>query len=1027
MSETAPQASTDPAASAATSWPRGSEWRKWDLHVHSPESANFQGDWNGFIIQLGNADCDVIGINDYFSVSGYKEVQRRLNDPSAAEGNKAYRDALDKLRHKVLLPVVECRMTNVVLGKKTETGALRINFHIVFDPDLSLDDIERFIKTLSVKGATIGQRYSDRKFLLDECQVDFHAARNALRGDQTFDGKFLIWIPYDEYGGIGDIDPENHTLFKEGLVSLADILGSSNRKQADFFLWKDSKYPESSYRKWFGRRKPCIKGSDSHSVNDEVGRLKDHNSQPIEKYCWIKADPTFGGLKQIINEPEARVHIGKLPPKLAEVIANTTRFVNTVTLRRKTGHDPDHQWFDVTLPLNADMIAIIGNKGSGKSALADVLALAGNTHCDTAHFSFLTKERFCEKNGRIAKDFEVELEWMDNSRQTRSLFAKPDANEVERIKYIPQSYLETVCTETAPGEESEFQTELRKVIFSHITDADRLGQGSLDELIAYKTEEIRDQLQVHRQEISRLNGELVRLESRATPEFLAQLSSQRALRQKELEAHVAAKPAAVEQPGALSPEEQAAVKSVADMLKTEREALAGIENQIGSQTTLQKRLTEQIAAARKLEGKLTNFEAEHERLVNDTKAEVTSLGLSMESMVTLVVNKKPLTELRDALMAQKTTTDASLYGKQAGSLPEQLAASKARIKELQDRLDAPNRRYQQFLEAMKAWDKRKHEIEGSAEQVDSLAYFDAQIVYIGTQLPADIAEVKEERRKQAKVIHAEIAAIRDVHTELFGSVQKLIEESVIIREGFKLTFESSIVDNTFQRDFFDKFINQGVVGSFYSKDKGAVRLDEIRADFDFNKPEESIAFVERIVDNLVQDYRTTGRARTVLADQLRKNESPKSLYDYLWSFTYLEPEYSLRLDNKELSHLSPGERGTLLLVFYLLVDKSNSPIIVDQPEENLDNHTVYRLLIPVIKDVKRRRQLLMVTHSPNIAVVCDAEQIIHAHIDRANGNKVHYSMGGIESPQINRHVVDVLEGTRPAFDNRGSKYLPDHQ
>jgi hypothetical protein len=58
----------------------------------------------------------------------------------------------------------------------------------------------------------------------------------------------------------------------------------------------------------------------------------------------------------------------------------------------------------------------------------------------------------------------------------------------------------------------------------------------------------------------------------------------------------------------------------------------------------------------------------------------------------------------------------------------------------------------------------------------------------------------------------------------------------------------------------------------------------------------------------------------------------KALYDFLWTFGYLEPEYSLKLDGKDLSHLSPGERGTLLLVFYLLVDKSNKPIIVDSPK-----------------------------------------------------------------------------------------------
>ncbi len=97
----------------------------------------------------------------------------------------------------------------------------------------------------------------------------------------------------------------------------------------------------------------------------------------------------------------------------------------------------------------------------------------------------------------------------------------------------------------------------------------------------------------------------------------------------------------------------------------------------------------------------------------------------------------------------------------------------------------------------------------------------------------------------------------------------------------------------------------------------------------------------------------------------------------------------------------------------------------DQPEENLDSRTVYRLLMPVITDVKKRRQIIMVSHSPNIAVVCDAERIVHASIDRSDKNRVVYTTGSIESPQINKYLVDVLEGTRPAFDNRGSKYYAE--
>ena len=1011
-------------AGTTARWPRGSEWRKWDLHVHSPASEGFKGDYNQFIIQLGNADCDVIGINDYFSVAGYKEALRRLEDPaSATEGNKAYREGLERLRSKTLLPIVECRMTNVVIGKKSNTGQ-RINFHLVFDPAVSIDDIETFIKNLEVNDQSIGSRYADRKFLLNDCAVDFHTVRKRLSGNITFKNKFLIWIPYDEYGGIDDINPETDKLFKENLVWHADILGSSSKKQADFFLWKDPKYPEEACKLWFGKRKPCIKGSDSHNVNDEIGRLKDHKTEPVDKYCWTKADPTFGGLRQITNEPEARVHIGRLPPKLEEVHNNKTRYLAEVSIRRSKGSDPDHVWFNIKVPLSVDMVAIIGNKGSGKSALADIVALAGNTHCDIKHLSFLTKDRFCERNGRIARDFEVVLRWHDGATTVKSLNDKPEPHDVERVKYIPQTYLEKVCTETAPGEESEFQTELRKVIFSHIGEADRFGRDTLDDLIAYKTEELNEQLANHRQEITRINSKIVRLEARAMPEYAAQLKAQRALKVKELEAHLAAKPPAVEPPNSLPPEQQAAVQEIAQDLEKERQALVGLEAEIVSQKARQKTLIERIELARKLDGKLANFEAEYQRLLQDTQPDFAALSLAIEDLLTVKIDRAPLTAVRDGLASEKMKVDVSLADDQEQSLPQKVAAGRDRIKALQERLDAPNRRYQEYLEVVKTWEQKKQESEGAPDKPETLAYYTAQLSYLKDTLPGEIDALCNQRVDIASTIHGDIASIRDVYTELFSSVQSLIEGSVIIREGFKLTFESSIIDHTFQRDFFEKYINQAIAGSFYSKDKGAVRLEEIRAEFDFNKNDDAITFVELILDRLMHDHRSAGHSRTNLADQLRKHVTPTAFYDYLWSLAYLKPEYSLRLDGKELSHLSPGERGTLLLVFYLLVDKSSNPIIVDQPEENLDNHTVFKLLIPVIRDVKKRRQLIMVTHSPNIAVVCDAEQIIHAHINRGDGNRVHYTMGAIEAPELNLHAINVLEGTRPAFDNRGSKYLP---
>ena len=81
------------------------------------------------------------------------------------------------------------------------------------------------------------------------------------------------------------------------------------------------------------------------------------------------------------------------------------------------------------------------------------------------------------------------------------------------------------------------------------------------------------------------------------------------------------------------------------------------------------------------------------------------------------------------------------------------------------------------------------------------------------------------------------------------------------------------------------------------------------------------------------------------------------------------------------------------------------------------------MLVPCIKAAKQRRQILIVTHNPNLAVVCDAEQIIWADLDKKNNYTINYVSGAIESQILNKAAVDILEGTMPAFDNRDSKYF----
>jgi ABC-type lipoprotein export system ATPase subunit len=1003
--------------------PKGAEWRIWDLHVHSPASNNYTGSWEEFIQQLGSSKCALIGINDYSSVAGYKEVCRRLNDPAESlKGNEAYQGALKKLQEKTLLPVVEFRMNTVLQNKNSKSGA-RLNFHVIFSDAVKADDIETFIKALTVKDAMIGSRYDDSKFLLDDVSLGFDDIVKKLKADATFKDKFLLWLPYDEYGGIDDIDPKADKYFKEGLTKAADILGSSNQKQRDFFLCKNEKYKPEEYEEWFGGAKPCIKGSDTHNASHEIGRLKDHESKPTDKYCWIKADPTFEGLKQILIEPEDRVYIGQIPPKIQAVNENKTRYISKIRIKKNTAIKLEDSWFDCDIDINPEMIAIIGNKGSGKSALADIIALVGNAH-NNQHFSFLTPQKFRTKNGKIASQFEGELIWADSTSSKRTLEADVVFTQPEAVKYIPQQYLEKICTQLPSGEQTEFEKELRKVIFSHISESDRHGKTSLDFLIDYKTEEIKQALLQHKLELSKVNTEIADLERKYDPSHRLMLEGGRQKKQQELEAHETVKPIPVPAPQQQTDEQKATSESITQKLATLNENQQLSQQKILVARQEQKKLSDKVAITTKLEARIGNLKAQVASTKKDMQDDFSSLDLNIEEIIKLDIQTDVLTAKLNEFIKQKSTVDDSLSDAVDTSLLRHLSSLQEEIKTLQGQLDEPNRRYQQYVQALQIWENRKKELTGAVDVPETLEYYKQQLIYIDQVLNKDIEAAKEKRIGFSRLIYKCVAQIRDVYAQLFAPVQHLIEGNPVIRDGFKLSFSTSIIERMFRQTFFDRYISQGINGSFCGKEAGEIRLNEILNGYDFNDMEQSLSFAQNIVKHLEFDHRQKEPDKTPcnISSQIRKSVKVDELYDFIWSFEYLEPEYSLMLDGKDLNQLSPGERGSLLLVFYLLVDKSDIPIIVDQPEENLDNQTVFRLLIPVIKQVKKRRQIIMVTHNPNIAVVCDAEQVVYASIDRKHGNSITYTPGSIEDKEVNKHIVDVLEGTRPAFGNRAAKY-----
>ena len=241
-------------------------------------------------------------------------------------------------------------------------------------------------------------------------------------------------------------------------------------------------------------------------------------------------------------------------------------------------------------------------------------------------------------------------------------------------------------------------------------------------------------------------------------------------------------------------------------------------------------------------------------------------------------------------------------------------------------------------------------------------------------------------------------------------------------KDYPIEFDATFAIRDFNERLFD-FISQQAAGSYYGKEQGASRLKDNIDGVDMSNIQQIVDFACLTNHDLLFDKREGQNGSKIVEAQLKKGHTKQELYDFIYGMDYVIPFFQLKMNGKPLSSLSPGERGALLLLLYLFIDMDDKPLIIDQPEENLDNESVYRYLVHFIKTAKKKRQIIMVTHNPNLAVVCDADQIIQMKIDKINGNKVTYESGAIENPKMNKVIVDILEGTYPAFHNRDCKYF----
>jgi hypothetical protein len=166
--------------------------------------------------------------------------------------------------------------------------------------------------------------------------------------------------------------------------------------------------------------------------------------------------------------------------------------------------------------------------------------------------------------------------------------------------------------------------------------------------------------------------------------------------------------------------------------------------------------------------------------------------------------------------------------------------------------------------------------------------------------------------------------------------------------------------------------------------------------------------------------------RLELAKVLASGCTLQQLGDWWFSLDHVRVRYSAQYEGVDLARLSPGTRGVVLLTLYLALDEwDQRPLIIDQPEENLDPKSVFAELVVFFRAASLRRQVIMVTHNANLVVNTDADQVIIACSERTNPSdlpNIAYEAGGLEEPWVREEVCALLEGGRDAFRARARRY-----
>ncbi|WP_163559708.1 TrlF family AAA-like ATPase [Halomonas sp. NO4] len=981
---------------------RGSLWRRWEPHIHAPGTVlndQFKGvdAWSKYLtaLEVSSPTIEAIAVTDYYLVDTYEEVLSHK-----AEGR---------------LPNVQLIFPNIELRLDVAAKSGFVNLHLLVSPDdpEHISEIQRILIRLQFQahGDTfdctrselirLGKRadpsiiddHAALKYGVTQFKVNFTQLREVYQQSDWAKKNILIAVAGGASDGTSGVRQAADTTMRQEIEKFAHIIFSSSAAQREFWLGQRSVSIDELKARYDGC-KPCLHGSDAHHL-ETIG-------QPTaNRFSWIKGGLEFDSLRQACIDPEGRAFVGDEPPPSAipsQIISNA--------------YVANAPWTQTPqIPLNSGLVAIIGARGSGKTALADMIA-AG---CDSITRSAWSgrgnaSPSFLTRASQYLGNATVTLSWGGGDESNRALNGESANNHFSypRARYLSQQFVEELCS--ASGISDGLIDEIERVILeSHSLD-ERDGAINFSEFRENKTSRFRQARSREAEAIADLSE---RISTELEKERLVDTLSKQVV------------------------QKEALIRNYnTDLAKL---VVKGTESQV-------KRHAELSEAVQFVRGRIQAFTNQRRTFVAMQDEVSSTRETKAPELLRQVRERHNLSGLNDQqwnefLLVYKGNVDESLAGyiKWADNHISELSGKPIAIGD-------PNTPY-------------------ISDDVDlntqSLAIIVAEMTRLEALFSADKI-VRDQYAALTKRIAQENTALKSLEeklTDARGAADRRKELQAERDSAYKRLFEAIITEQTALADLYAPLMQRlsassGTLGrlGFYVRrivdvDRWGEFAEEHLLDRRKAGPFNGRGALTSRAREMLESAWENGSAidiqssikefvSTYLADilahapfnpqqQVEYKEWLKKFAQWLYGTDHISIRYEILYDGVDIRKLSPGTRGVVLLLLYLALDENDDrPLIIDQPEENLDPKSVNDELVPLFIAAKAKRQVIMVTHNANLVINTDADQIIIAESGphQAEGlPPITYRAGGLESEDIRKAVRDILEGGETAFQERARR------